>query len=70
MLPVVGSDDLLTGKSTKVFRGRCVALPDVPACIVKPFAPQPCCAQLALESSGIHKCRKANRGGGLIVKAK
>ena len=61
---LMGPDELLTGKNTKVFRGRCIALPDVPDYIVKPLAPQPKYVQLSLESVGIRPCRKANRGGG------
>ena len=59
---LMGPDELLTGKNTKVFRGRYIALPDVPDYIVKPFV-QPKYVQLSLESVGI-RCRKANRGGG------
>ncbi len=36
---LMGPDELLTGKNTKVFRGKCLALPDVPDYIVKPLAP-------------------------------
>ena len=61
---LMGPDELLTGKNTKVFRGRCIALPDVPDYIVMPLAPQPNYVQLSLESVGIRPCRKANRGGG------
>ena len=61
---LMGPDELLTGKNTKVFRGRCIALPDVPECIVKPLARQPKYVQLSLESVGIRPRRKANRGGG------
>ena len=61
---LMGPDELLTGKNTKVFRGRCIALPDVPDYIVMPLAPQPKYVQLSLESVGIRPCRKANRGGG------
>ena len=48
-LEALGPDELLTGKNTKVFRGRCIALPDVHDYIVKPLAPQPKCVQLSLE---------------------
>ena len=61
---LMGPDELLTGKNTKVFRGKCIALPDVPDYIVNPFARQPKYVQLSLESFGIRPCRKANRGGG------
>ena len=61
---LMGPDELLTGKNTKVFRGGCIALPDVPDYIVMPLAPQPKYVQLSLESVGIRPCRKANRGGG------
>ena len=61
---LMGPDELLTGKNTKVFRGRCIALPDAPDYIVMPLAPQPKYVQLSLESVGIRPCRKANRGGG------
>ena len=60
---LMGPDELLTGKNTKVFRGKCIALPDVPDYIVKQLARQPKYVQLSLESVGI-RCRKANRGGG------
>ena len=63
-LALMGPGELLTGKNTKVFRGRCIALPDVPDYIVMPLAPQPNYVQLSLESVGIRPCRKANRGGG------
>ncbi len=67
---LLGPDELLAGKDSEVFRGKCIALPDVPAYIVKPFAPQTRYVQLMLESLGIRNCRKANSGGGSIVKAR
>ena len=60
---LMGPDELLTGKNTKVFRGKCIALRDVPDYIVMPLAPQKKYVQLSLESVGIRPCRKANRGG-------
>jgi hypothetical protein len=60
---LMGPDELLTGKNTKVFRGKCIVLPDAPDYIVKPLAPQKKYVQLSLESVGIRPCRKANRGG-------
>jgi hypothetical protein len=65
---LMGPDELLTGKNTKVSRGKCIVLPDAPDYIVKPLARQPKYVQLSLESCGFRPCRKANRGGGLIVK--
>ncbi len=63
----MGPDELLTGKKDQVFRGKCSAMPDAPDCIVKQFAPQPSYVQKSLESCGIRKRRKDNRGGGSIV---
>jgi hypothetical protein len=60
----MGPDELLTGKNTKVFRGKCIALPDAPDYIIKPFARQPKYVRLSLESCGIRLCRKTHRGGG------
>ena len=36
---LMGPDELLTGKNTKVSRGKCIALPDAPDYIAKPLAP-------------------------------
>ncbi len=66
----MGPDELLPCKNTKEFRGKCIALPDIPAYIVEPFAMQPRYVQLTLESFGIRRRRKANRGGGSIDKAR
>ena len=60
---LMGPDELLTGKNTKVFRGKCIALRDVPDYSVMPLAPQKKYGQLSQESVGIRPCRKANRGG-------
>ena len=60
---LMGPDELLTAKNTKVFRGKCIALPDAPDYIVMPLAPLKKYVQLSLESVGIRPCRKANRGG-------
>ena len=63
---LMGPDELLTGKNTKVFRGKCIALPDVPDYIVKQLDRQPKYVQLSLESVGIRVGYRfaANRGGG------
>ena len=65
----------MTGKNTKVFRGRCIALPDAPDYIVKPLAPLPKYVQISLESVGFRPSRNARRGGdyrggGSIVKTR
>jgi len=79
---LMGPDELLTGKNTKVFRGRCIALSDVPDYIVKQLARQPKYVQLSLESVGIRVGYRSaanrgvgsrgggSRGGGSIVKTK
>ncbi len=60
----MGSDELLTGKNSRVFRGKCIALPNVPDCIVKSLARQPKYVQISLGPVGFRPSRKANRGGG------